>query len=86
MTKGLKFKMLPVEDFCEYLDTEKVMQTDFLAMFKENDSMSTFKKRYDELSTGLKQQYLQLKKKYLDYQYNRNWRKVISDHMEYKKI
>ena len=43
------------------------MQTDFLAMFKENDSMSTFKKRYDELSTSLKQQYLQLKKKYLDY-------------------
>ena len=57
MTKGLKFRMLPVEDFCEKLDIEKVKQTDLLAMFKENDSMSTFKKKYDELSTSLKQQY-----------------------------
>ena len=46
--------MLPVEDFCENLDTEKVKQTDLLAIFKENDSMSTFKKKYDELNTSLK--------------------------------
>ena len=55
MTNGLKFKMLPVEDFCENLDAEKVKQTDLLAMFKENDSISTFKKNYDDLSAGLKQ-------------------------------
>ena len=57
MTKGLKFKMLPVEEFCQNLDIEKVNSTDLLAIFKENGSMSTFKKKYDELNTSLKQQY-----------------------------
>ena len=67
MSSGFKFKMMPVEDFCEILDTEKLKQTNLLSMFKEKGDIHTFCKKYEDLSYNMKQEYLELKKKYLDF-------------------
>ena len=59
--------MMPVEDFCEILDTEKLKQTNLLSLFKEKGDIHTFCKKYEDLSYNMKQEYLELKKKYLDF-------------------
>ena len=86
LTGRMEFKMMPVEEFCELLDEERLKHTDLLALFKQDDSINTFCKRYEDLTYNLKQQFLELKQKYLEFQYKENWRKVISDHLEYRQI
>ena len=67
LTKEMRFKMVPVEDFCRLLDLERLKHTDLLTMFRLDGSINTYSKKYEDLTYNLKYQFLELKNKYLDF-------------------